>query len=363
MPDSLLVNLNERSYNIRFGGRLTESIQATVRELRNAGRSVAVVTDVNVVAHLGDAVTAMFGDAPRCVVAAGEGSKSLAGLGTVLEFLAEKRVDRGGVLFAVGGGVIGDLGGFAAASYLRGISFFQVPTTLLAMVDSSVGGKTGINLAAGKNLAGAFHQPKGVFIATDLLRPLPAREFAAGMAEVIKYGLLGDAALFERLERSSLTVASDDLAAVIRRCCAIKAGIVEADERELAKEGGRALLNLGHTFGHAIEQAAGYGEYLHGEAVAIGLVAAAHLSHRLGLVPEGVIGRVERVLAAHALPVRLLAPLPLANLMAAVARDKKVRAGLPRFVVVDRIGAAATREGVTAELAEECFRAVGAAAR
>ncbi len=363
MTDSLLVNLNERSYEIRFGGRLIEAIQGTVRDLRAAGKTVAVLTDSNIAARLADELTAMFGDAPRCVVAAGEGAKSLAGLGTVLEFLAEKRVDRGGVLFAVGGGVIGDLGGFAAASYLRGISFYQVPTTLLAMVDSSVGGKTGINLAAGKNLAGAFHQPKGVFIATDLLRTLPAREFAAGMAEVIKYGLLGEAALFERLERSPLTLASGDLAAVIRRCCAIKAKIVEADERELAREGGRALLNLGHTFGHAIEQAAGYGEYLHGEAVAIGLVAATRLSHRLGLVPEAAIGHVERVLAAHALPVRLAAPLPLSTLMAAVARDKKVRAGLPRFVVLQRVGEAVTRDGVSAELAEECFRTVGAADR
>lgn len=361
MTDSLLVNLNERSYEIRFGGRLTEAIQGTVCDLRAAGKAVAVLTDANVAARMADELTAMLGAAPRCVVAAGEGSKSLAGLGIVLEFLAEKRVDRGGVLFAVGGGVIGDLGGFAAASYLRGISFYQVPTTLLAMVDSSVGGKTGINLVAGKNLAGAFHQPKGVFIATELLRTLPAREFAAGMAEVIKYGLLGEAALFERLERSPLTVASDDLAVVIRRCCAIKAKIVEADERELAKEGGRALLNLGHTFGHAIEQAAGYGEYLHGEAVAIGLAAAARLSHCLGLAPESVIGRVERVLTAHALPVRLRAPLPLPTLMAAVARDKKVRGGLPRFVVLNRVGEAATRDGVPTELVEACFRAVGAA--
>lgn len=361
MADALLVNLNERSYEIRFGERLADAVQAVVSDLKRTGCGVAVLVDDHVAKALDAELTAMFGDTPRCVVPAGEGSKSLAGLGTVLEFLADKQIDRGGVLFAVGGGVIGDLGGFAAASYLRGIAFYQVPTTLLAMVDSSVGGKTGINLAAGKNLAGAFHQPKGVFIATGLLRTLPAREFAAGMAEVIKYGLLGDAALFGQLERHPLAATSADLAAVIRRCCAVKARIVEADERELARDGGRALLNLGHTFGHAIERAAGYGEYLHGEAVAIGLVAAAHLSHRLGLVPEGVIGRVERVLAAHALPVRLSASLPLPVLMAAVARDKKVRAGLPRFVVLRCVGEAITRDGVPAEMAEACFRAVGAA--
>src|SRR6185295_4410937 len=196
----------------------------------------------------------------------------------------EAKLDRGGVLFAVGGGVIGDLGGFAAAAWLRGIEYYQVPTTLLAMVDSSVGGKTGINLASGKNLVGAFHQPRAVFISTGLLSTLPPREFAAGMAEVIKYGLLGDAPLFAQLEEAPLTIANARLAAVVRQCCALKARIVEADERETAKEGGRALLNLGHTFGHAIENVAGYGEYLHGEAVAIGLCAAARLSQKLGYI-------------------------------------------------------------------------------
>jgi len=265
------------------------------------------------------------------------------------------------VLFAVGGGVIGDLGGFAAASWLRGIDFFQVPTTLLAMVDSSVGGKTGINLKAGKNLAGAFHQPRGVFVSTNLLATLPPREFAAGMAEVIKYGLLGDAALFVRLEKTPLTVASAELAGVIRTCCALKARIVEADERETAKDGGRALLNLGHTFGHAIENAAGYGSYLHGEAVAIGLSAAARLSRELGFLTADDVGRIDAALVAHALPTRLRAPLPLMALMTAVASDKKVRGGLPRFVVMEKIGRAVTRDDVSPAWAEACFRAVGAA--
>lgn len=360
MPASLTVNLSERSYAIWFAADLQSEIQATVKALREAGRKVVVLTDRNLATKQSEALATMFGDAPRWVVEAGEGSKSVTSFGQVLEFLAEQRVDRGGVLFAVGGGVIGDLGGFVAASYLRGIEFYQVPTTLLAMVDSSVGGKTGINLAAGKNLAGAFYQPKSVFIATGLLRTLPAREFAAGMAEVIKYGLLGDAALFAQLEQQPLTLNSAELADVIRRCCAIKAKVVEADERELAKEGGRALLNLGHTFGHAIEQVAGYGHYLHGEAVAIGLAAAARLSHQLGFTTAAETERVEAVLRAHALPVRLAEPLPLAALMAAVARDKKVRAGLPRFVVLKKIGEAATHDGVPTALAEACFRAVGA---
>jgi 3-dehydroquinate synthase len=318
------------------------------------------VTDANVERTQGGKLGTMFGDNPTLALAAGEETKSLNGLGQALDFLAGQKLGRHDVVFAVGGGVIGDLAGFAAASYLRGIAFYQVPTTLLAMVDSSVGGKTGINLKAGKNLVGAFHQPSGVFIATGLLGTLPAREFAAGCAEVIKTGLLGDAELFDRLERAPLTVGNADLAAIVRRCCALKARVVETDEFETAKTGGRALLNLGHTFGHAIEQATGYGEYLHGEAVAVGLVAAARLSHKLGLLVAREIARIEAVLAAHALPVRLRAPLPLAVLMAAMSRDKKVRAGRLRFVVLTAPGAAVTRDDVDPALAEACFREVGA---
>lgn len=290
----------------------------------------------------------------------GEGSKSVAVFAHVLDFLAANRLDRTSVLLVIGGGVIGDLGGFAAASYLRGIDFVQVPTTLLAMVDSSVGGKTGINLDAGKNLAGAFHQPKAVFISTSILRSLPAREFAAGMAEVIKYGLLGDPALFDQLCGQPLLVASPELSSVIRRCCAIKAGIVQADERELAKEGGRALLNLGHTFGHAVEQVAGYGVYLHGEAVAIGLSAAARLSSRLGYIQAGDVTRVDSCVKAHGLPVHLEEPLDWKALQSAMGRDKKVRAGALRFVVLKRLGEAATQGGVDPKLAEDVFRELGA---
>ena len=360
MSPVLTVNLSERSYPIRFGNDLAADVRSQVDQLTQAGRTVAVLTDRNLADRQDGALKAMFGGAPTLIVSPGEESKSIAELGRVLDFLAANRLDRTSALFVVGGGVIGDLGGFAAASYLRGIDYFQVPTTLLAMVDSSVGGKTGVNLTAGKNLAGAFHQPRGVFVATGLLRTLPPREFAAGAAEVIKYGLLGDAELFADLERAPLTVDAADLAGVVRRCCAIKARIVEADERELAKEGGRALLNLGHTFGHAIEQSAGYGAYLHGEAVAIGLAAAARLSQKLGLLSAGDVVRIDTVLAAHALPVRLRSPLPLAELHAAMARDKKVRAGSPRFVVLQAIGAAVTRDGIAPDLADACFREIGA---
>lgn len=360
MADTLAVNLNERSYEISIAQEQSAALREIVTQLRAAGRNIVVITDVNLAKHQPDFLEQAVGDAPRLVFEAGESTKSLESLGLAWDFLAAQRVDRSGVVIAVGGGVIGDLAGFVAASWLRGVDFYQVPTTLLAMVDSSVGGKTGINLAAGKNLVGAFHQPRGVFIATGLLNSLPPREFAAGMAEVIKYGLLGDAALFARLEKSPLTVDSADLPQVIKRCCAIKAGIVQADERETAKEGGRALLNLGHTFGHAIEQVSGYGVYLHGEAVAIGLVAAAQLSQKLGHVSQSDAARIETVLQAHHLPVRLRESLAVGELMAAAARDKKVRAGLPRFVIMQALGTAVTRDGIEPALVRDCFAGIGA---
>ncbi|KXU34677.1 3-dehydroquinate synthase [Cephaloticoccus primus] len=353
-----------RNYPILLGEDLSAPLRQTLAALRAEGRRAVLLTDANLAAAQ-PAFLKNFGtetETPRLVFAAGEGTKSVAELARVWDFLAAQRVDRGGVIFAVGGGVVGDLAGFAAASWQRGISFYQVPTTLLAMVDSSVGGKTGINIPAGKNLVGAFHQPRAVFVSTALLRTLPAREFAAGMAEVIKYGLLADAQLFAQLEAQPLRVTSPELAQVIRRCCEIKAQIVRADERETALEGGRALLNLGHTFGHAVEQVAGYGEYLHGEAVSLGLVAAAELSRRLGHIDTAACERVARVLRAHDLPLRLRAPLPIEALISAMQRDKKVRAGLPRFVVLRALGEAITQDGIGETLARDCFATIAAPA-
>ncbi|MBM3853949.1 MAG: 3-dehydroquinate synthase [Verrucomicrobia bacterium] len=360
MAESLRVNLGERSYTLQFGADLSGQIRSEVAQLTEAGRRVAVLTDGNVARLQAAAIKAMFGAAPVLAVESGEAAKSLEVYGRVLDFLAENHVDRSGTLFAFGGGVIGDLAGFAAATWLRGIDFLQIPTTLLAMVDSSIGGKTGINIAAGKNLVGAFHQPKGVAISTHLLTTLPAREFAAGMAEVIKAGLLGEAELFEQLEAAPVGAASPELPRVIRRCCALKARIVEADERETAARDGRALLNLGHTFAHAIENAAGYGEYLHGEAVGIGLAAAARLSQKLGYITAGDVARIERVVTAHGLPVRLRSGLRRADLEAAMKRDKKVRAGGLRFVVLKRIGTAATQANLEPGLIKACLREIGA---
>jgi 3-dehydroquinate synthase len=360
MPDTLEVHLGDRSYPIHLGVDLAADVRALCASLKRSRRKLVVITDSNVARVHAAAIGSMFGDAPTHVFPAGEESKSMAELARALDFLATQGIDRLGSVFAVGGGVVGDLAGFAAASYLRGIDYYQVPTTLLAMVDSSVGGKTGVNLKAGKNLAGAFHQPRGVFISTGLLATLPAREFAAGMAEVIKTALLEEGPLLAELERGALTAADPRLPQVVRLCCATKARVVEADERELARDYGRALLNLGHTFAHAIEQVTGYGSYLHGEAVAVGLCAAAHLSSKLGTISESDVARVESAVAAHGLPTRLVAPLPVADLMAAMARDKKMRAGVPRFVVLKALGQASVRADVPAEAVKAVWRELGA---
>ncbi len=358
----LTIALPSRTYPIHFVEALATSLADEVVAMQKAGRRCVLLSDVGVATAQAGLIEQIFPDTPKLILEAGERSKSLEAYGRVLDFLADNRLGRDGVLWALGGGVIGDLAGFAAASYLRGIECVQVPTTLLAMVDSSVGGKTGINLAAGKNLVGAFHHPLAVWIAPSLLHTLPPREFAAGAAEVVKYGLLADATLLAQLEKSPLAPTHPELAAIIRRCCEIKAAIVQADEREIAREGGRALLNLGHTFGHAIEQVAGYGEYLHGEAVGVGLVAAAQLSQRLGLIGADEVARVERVVAAHGLPVALRAALRLPALMAAMSRDKKNRAGGLRFVVLEKLGQAATRSDVPVALVEEIWVGLGAKA-
>jgi 3-dehydroquinate synthase len=361
MPDILTIELGDRSYQILFAEDLAAEVRAQADGLAGAGRGFAVVTDANVAKVQAAALRNLFADAPVHVVPPGEESKSIAELGRALDFLASHGIHRSGALFAVGGGVVGDLAGFAAATYLRGIDYFQVPTTLLSMVDSSVGGKTGVNLKAGKNLAGAFHQPRRVFISTGFLGTLPAREFAAGTAEVIKSALLGDRALFDGLAKSPLSAGDSRLASTIRRCCAIKARLVEADERERADNAGRALLNLGHTFAHAIEQVAGYGAYLHGEAVAVGLCAAARLSRRLGMIGEADVERVESAVSSHGLPTRLRRPLAIADLAAAMARDKKTRAGSPRFVVLRALGEAVVRADVPSEAVLSVWSEVGCA--
>jgi len=342
--EALTVALADRSYPIRIGQEesLASVLEAAgVGDARRSGRRGAAVVDAAVEEHHGATLASALGDLPRLTLRGGESSKDLAHTEQVLDFLSAEGLERSGFLLAIGGGVIGDLAGFAAAVYLRGIDYYQVPTTLLAMVDSSVGGKTGVNLASGKNLVGAFLQPRGVAAWLPFLRTLPEREFAAGMAEVLKYGLLGDSGLFHQLERGGrLHAGAGPLAGIVARCCRRKAEIVAADEQETAREGGRALLNLGHTFAHAIENTAGYGTYLHGEAVAIGLCMAARFAEETGRARAGTADRTTAAVASHGLPTRLRSPLPTADLLAAMRKDKKVRDGQLRLVLPEDLGVA-----------------------
>jgi 3-dehydroquinate synthase len=363
MTEILHVELAERSYPIYIGTDLWDIFGEVTARLRADGRRVAVIADQAVAKQQPEMLKRVLamGEKPL-LLRGGERTKSLAQLGKVYDWMAAQGLDRKSAVFAIGGGVIGDLAGFAAATYLRGITLYQVPTTLLAMVDSSVGGKTGINLRAGKNLAGAFWQPQAVMVDTAFLRTLPEREFSAGMAEVIKYGLLADADLFHQIERTPvMRWDHPGLPSLICECCAIKAGIVGNDERETQPNGGRALLNLGHTFAHAIENIAGYGEYLHGEAVGVGLVLAAKLSHKLGLLPVGDVARIEQVVKACKLPVRLRKKLAAEKLLTAMKLDKKVRGGKLRFIALRGIGQAETVDNVPEKIIRDLWRKAGAA--
>ena len=359
--EALNVQLAERSYPIHFS-HVSDQLKADVAALRASGRSVRVISDARVLnAHPSYLAQAGFDDSEILSLPAGEPTKSVEYYSLALSDLAGHAANRDCALFAFGGGVIGDLTGYVAASYLRGIDFYQIPTTLLSMVDSSVGGKTGINLPEGKNLVGAFWQPKAVYVDTALLETLPPREFAAGMGEVIKYGMLADIELFNDLiTLDGLNASSPKLPAVVRRCCAIKAQVVADDEKETAASGGRALLNLGHTFAHAIENAAGYGEYLHGEAVGIGLSLATRLSVALEQIPASDTARVDQVVQQFQLPIRLKQALKTSDLMAAMQLDKKNRSGRSRFVTMTKLGTAVTTDGIDNELIEKLWLEAGA---
>jgi 3-dehydroquinate synthase len=348
-PDPIVVQvaLGARSYDIVIGRATLPSLGSRMAALR-PGAKAAIVTDATVARHhLAATETALaLGGIGATVVTvpAGEASKSFAVFEHVCEALIAARIERGDLVVALGGGVVGDLAGFAAAAVRRGLDYVQVPTTLLAQVDSSVGGKTAIDSRHGKNLIGAFHQPILVVADTGLLDTLPGREFAAGYAEIAKYGLLGDAAFFARLEADWREVFAGGAAreAAIATSCRAKAAIVARDERET---GDRALLNLGHTFGHAFEAAAGFsGRLLHGEAIALGMALAFEFSARRGLLPAAEAERAARHLAAVGLPTHLsdvAGLLPDADqLMDLIAQDKKVQRGRLTFILARGIGKA-----------------------
>lgn len=367
MRETVKVELGARAYEVRIGTGLLERAGAEIAPLLRRPK-VAVITDETVSGLHLDALRAGLGDVEMTALAlpAGEATKGWPQFERACEWLLEQKVERKDIVIAFGGGVIGDLAGFAAAVLRRGVRFVQIPTTLLAQVDSSVGGKTGINTAQGKNLIGAFHQPSLVLADIGLLDSLPARDFLAGYGEVVKYGLLGDAAFFDWLEVNGPLLAGGDRAARLRavtRSVEMKAEIVARDETE---EGDRALLNLGHTFGHALEKATGYSaRLLHGEGVAIGCALAFELSQRLGLCSQEAPSRVRAHLKAMGMKTDLAdiaGDLPDAEgLIALMAQDKKVLDGRMRFILARGIGEAFVTSDVPREALSDLLKeALGA---
>lgn len=358
---TLNVELGERRYPIYIGRGLLRQPELVKPHIR--GSRVAIVTNVTVAPLYLDALMQGLAAWRPVTVSLPDGEvyKNLQVLDRIYTLLLENRCDRKTTLIALGGGVVGDMTGFAAASYQRGIPFIQIPTTLLSQVDSSVGGKTGVNHALGKNMIGAFHQPQCVLIDTDTLATLPDKELSAGLAEVIKYGLIGDAEFFGWLEQNlDLLLARDPqaLAYAIERSCADKAAVVASDEREA---GSRALLNLGHTFGHAIETGAGYGAWLHGEAIAAGMCMAADLSRRLGWLSIQEVRRIEKLIERARLPTRAPRALSGARLRELMSVDKKVEAGQLRLVLPKGLGhsviTADVPPALLAETLEQCREA------
>jgi 3-dehydroquinate synthase len=342
------VNLAERSYDIAVTSGDPAGLGPFARQ-RARGTRAFIVTDEHVAGHA-NLVARSLAEAgfhtDTAVLPAGEAQKSLAVVSGLYDRLAEVHADRTTLVVAVGGGVIGDLAGFAAATFARGLPLLMVPTTLLAMVDSSVGGKVGVNHPRAKNLIGAFHQPIGVWIDTDMLATLPDREYRSGLAEVVKYGVILDAAFFTYLETEADELLRREPAVVrevVARCCRLKADVVEHDERE--ETGLRAVLNYGHTFAHAFETEAGYGTWLHGEAVAAGMVCASRLAERRGLITAEVTQRQVALLERFGLPTRPEA-WPVEDLLAIMRSDKKALASRLRFVLPRRLGEVALFDDV-----------------
>jgi 3-dehydroquinate synthase len=357
----LNVDLGARSYPIHIGTGLLDD-RALFTSLVKAEQVMVLSNEVVAPLYLSRLQAHFAGR--RCetlVLPDGEAHKTLDSFASVMGFMLEKRLERGALLVALGGGVIGDLGGFAAACYQRGIDFLQVPTTLLAQVDSSVGGKTAVNHPFGKNMIGAFHQPIAVVADTDTLITLPERELHAGLAEVIKYGLIRDVAFFEWLEShldALLARAPQALIEAVRRSCQNKAEVVAADERET---GERATLNLGHTFGHAIETASGYGNWLHGEAVAVGICMAATLSARCGWLSEAELARAIALLARAQLPTVPPAEISAAKFRELMLHDKKNVGGRIRLVLLKGLGKSCVTRDYDDQLLEAVLRRESAA--
>jgi 3-dehydroquinate synthase len=355
------VELKERSYDIRVESGALRLVGEMAKRVCTSASAV-VITNPRIgelyANPLLESLAVAGIRADLVYVPAGEKYKSIATIKKLYNEFISARLDRGSLVVALGGGVIGDLSGFAAATYLRGVAFLQVPTTLLAQVDSSVGGKTGINLPAGKNLVGAFHQPCGVLIDPDVLRTLPRREVRAGLAEVIKHGIISDQVFFEYLLANMTKILALDPKAIthaISRCCEIKAAVVGQDEKE---SGLREILNFGHTLGHGIENAAGYGRYRHGEALAIGMIGEAYIAERMGVAEAGTAATIRESLTSVGLPTVIAPGIVLNSILTAMALDKKARKGKLKFVLPTRIGAVVTRDDVPSELVTEALQAL-----
>ena len=360
---NLKVSSGDWSYPIFIGRNMEFSLMELREKLKQEERKAIAIVDQGLSESNPQFCDKFLASMPVLLIPSGEPSKSVSKLHDIWNFLAVQKLDRSGVIFAIGGGVTGDLAGFAAASFLRGVEFYQIPTTLLAMVDSSVGGKTGINLDMGKNLVGAFHQPSSVFVDMDALNTLSKREFSAGIAEVIKYGLLGKRDLFDRLANrdNPINSSSEDLPQIIYECCAEKARIVGCDEKERSSgKVSRALLNLGHTFAHAIEACSGYGYYLHGEAVSIGLVCALRLSQKMGFCKSFDESNLIDLLSSYDLPIELQNGIAVTKLLESMTGDKKVLAGKIRFVLMHEIGDAFLESEIPSEVVADIWRSVGA---
>ncbi len=358
------IDLDARSYDIYIGSSLLFRIHDFVPE-DMAGKAVFIVTDKNVEPYAQRVKDILKDNGARIcelkVLPAGEKTKAFTKVEEVCTWLLEGGINRDSLVLAVGGGVIGDLTGFCAAIAMRGVPYIQVPTSLLAQVDSSVGGKTGINTAQGKNLVGSFYQPTAVIADIESLSTLPRRELLAGYAEILKYGLIQDLGFFQWLEKNGEKICNLDeeaIAFAVEVSCKAKAELVQSDETE---QGSRALLNLGHTFGHALEVEAGYGGMLlHGEAVAIGTVMAFDLSYRMGLCAQEDVDRVEHHLSGIGLPTKAasveLLSTSVDKLIAAMAHDKKIKGGKPTFVLVNAIGEAFLSEDVSMDLVRDVLR-------
>lgn len=355
--DRVNVDLGDRSYPIFIGAGLLESLSALLPTL--AGKQVMVVTNTTIAPLYLDRVAQAFENyrVDHVILPDGEQFKTLTTLDQIFTTLLEKRHNRTTTIVALGGGVVGDMAGFAAAAYQRGVEFIQIPTTLLSQVDSSVGGKTGVNHPLGKNMIGAFHQPRAVFADLSTLKTLPDRELSAGLAEIIKYGLIWDADFFEWLEHCMDRLVARDIDALthaVKRSCEIKSAVVGKDERESNL---RAILNLGHTFGHAIETAQGYGEWLHGEAVGAGMVMAVELSIREGWLPESMRERIHSLNQRAGLPVKGPADMTEAQYRTLMAVDKKVLDDNLRLVLLESLGKAVITTGFKAENLSATLRA------